>query len=98
MSAARSVRDDTLSMRWWSDCQFQQGSSFGIRWNLVLRYAPDRCGSWWLGASEEDCTLIFYVASRTLAAFLFLLGPVAVLCLIVSFGVFWTLKARGGNR
>ena len=45
-----------------------------LLWNtmdLVLRYAPGRCGSGWLGASEEDCTLVFYVASRTLAAVLF---------------------------
>ena len=39
--------------------------------DLVLRYAPGRCGSGWLGASEADGTLVFYVASRTLAAFLF---------------------------
>ena len=70
-------------------------------WNtidLVTRYAPDKCGSWWLGASEEECTLSYYVASRTLAAVVFLLGPATVMCLFVSFGVFWTAKAHIANR
>ena len=70
-------------------------------WNtidLVTTYAPDKCGSWWLGAPEEECTLFYYVASRTLAAFVFLLGPATAMCLFVSFGVFWTAKARRANR
>ena len=70
-------------------------------WNtleLVTRYAPNRCGSWWLGASEATCTLGFYVASRTLAALIFVLGPVTALCLGVSFGVFWIVKTRTGHR
>jgi hypothetical protein len=70
-------------------------------WNtlqLVTRYAPDRCGSWWLGASETTCTLGFYVASRTLAALIFVLGPVTALCLAVSFGVFWIVRTRTVHR
>lgn len=60
-------------------------------WNtidLATRYAPDRCGSWWLGASEAECTLGFYLASRLLAALVFLIGPAAAPSLLVSCGVF----------
>ena len=70
-------------------------------WNtidLVTRYAPNRCGSWWLGASEEACTLGFYLATRTLAALVFFIGPAAALCLLVSFGVFWIVRTRGVER
>ena len=66
-------------------------------WNtidLVTRYAPDRCGSWWLGASEAECTLGFYLATRTLAAVVFFIGPTAALCLLVSGGVFWFVGTR----
>ena len=46
--AARTVRDDTLSMRWWSDCPFQQGSSFGTRWTWCsgTRPADAVAGGW----------------------------------------------------
>lgn len=65
---------------------------------LATRYAPDRCGSWWLGASEAECTLGFYLTSRLLAALVFLIGPVAVLCLAVSCGVFWIVRTRRVRR
>ena len=61
---------------------------------LATRYAPDRCGSWWLGASEAECTLSFYLASRLLAALVFLIGPAAALSLLVSCGVFWLVRIR----
>jgi hypothetical protein len=68
-----------------------------LTWNtidLVTKYAPDKCGSWWLGASEDECSLMYYVMSRTLATFIFLLGPYTIICLLISFGVFWTAKTR----
>lgn len=65
---------------------------------LATQYAPDRCGSWWLGASEAECTLSFYLASRLLAALVFLIGPAAVLCLAVSCGVFWLVRTRRDRR
>jgi hypothetical protein len=65
---------------------------------LATRYAPDRCGSWWLGASEAECTLGFYLTSRLLAALVFLIGPAAVLCLAVSCGVFWIVRTRRVRR
>jgi hypothetical protein len=65
---------------------------------LATRYAPDRCGSGWLGASEAECTLGFYLASRLLAALVFLIGPAAAPSLLVSCGVFWLVRTRRVRR
>lgn len=62
--------------------------------NLLQNYQPDRCGSWWLGATPETCTLGFYIVSRTLAAFIFLIGPLTVLSVSLVLAIFWNVKAN----
>ena len=64
-------------------------------WNtidLLGSYSPTGCGSWWLGASEENCTMIFFVLTRTGAALIFLIGPAALVSFILSFAIFCFLK------
>ncbi|HEY9658307.1 MAG TPA: hypothetical protein V6C65_07640 [Allocoleopsis sp.] len=70
-------------------------------WNtidIISGYTPDKCGSWWFGASERECTLSYYLFSRTLALFVFLLAPYTALCLLLSFNAFWNAKKRMGDR
>lgn len=61
---------------------------------LIQQYQPDRCGSWWLGATPGECTLGFYLISRTLAALIFLVGPVVLLSVSLVLAVFWNVKAN----
>lgn len=65
--------------------------------SLLQHYQPDQCGSWWLGATPEQCTLFFYLISRTLAALIFLILPFMLLSVSLVLAIFWNVQANRPN-